>query len=403
MNLTVSKQQALRWLLLPFCSLLAMGKIAYSDSSISALYVTAALFILFFFILHIKFIVDILKGKSAIILILVLTLSFSELISTTYANNSEIINIKLIISIFFFLSLSSYLKKYPEDLNFIFKSYILGLAILIIMIFFIPGIGIIHKGKILIIDENPNSTGARLAIGGLMLSNFILNQRTKNIILLTIKITILLSILYLIIMGGSRGALILFFICFGLMIFLSNLNKQLKITFLSSLTVLIFSAIGYLTSIEGDIGEKWSSALSGDTAGRTDIWATNIMIFMDNPLFGVGESGFLNAMLYNFGSYKDSHNVFIYLLTSGGIIAFILYTTFLLLLLKNAYLIKNEDNGLRIVLLISAIFLASKTGGALTYLILWFLYAIIDGGSTKKYDLEFKHHFLKTTSNKSNS
>lgn len=387
MNSIISKQQLLRFLLLPFCCLLAMGKIAYSDNDLSALHILTALFIIFFFILNKNFIFNFMKGKIIFIFLLTFSLSFSELISPTYIHNAKIINLKLIISIFFFLSLSSYLKKYPEDLNLIFLSFIIGLFILITMIFFIPGIGIIQKGKILVIDENPNSTGARLAAGGLMLFYFILNPKKHNLILLNIQIIILCAIVYLTIMGGSRGALIVLFLGFGLMVLFSKLSKKTKIILLSSFIFLILSAIGYLTNLEGDIGEKWSAALDGDMAGRTDIWTISLMLFMDNPLFGVGESGFLNLMLNQFGSFKDSHNVFVYLLATGGLIAFILYLTFLLLLFIKAYHKKSQDKGLRIVLLISAIFLAAKSGGALTYLLLWFLYAIIDGTSAKKNNI----------------
>lgn len=379
MSVIVSKQKILRCLLLPLCFFLALGEVAYSDSNLSTLHILIAIFVLVYISFNLNAISHFLKNKSILIVILTLTLALSELMGPVGFYNANVINLKLIISIFFFYSLASYLKKHPEDFNYILSAFITGIIVLTAMVFLGSDIATTYKGKIVIADENPNSTGARLAVGGLMLSYFILNQKKYNIWILTIQTALLCVITYLTLMGGSRGALGLLFFGFGFMVFFSKLSRKTKTLSLALLIYLLFLVIGYLTSIEGQIGEKWAAAMDGDTAGRTDLWEVALTLFIDNPLFGVGESGFFNLMMNHFGSFKDAHNVFIYLLAAGGIASFGLYSIFLFFLCKQAYDAKAWDNGLRITLLIGAILLAVKSGGALTYLLLWFLYALIDG------------------------
>lgn len=61
--------------------------------------------------------------------------------------------------------------------------------------------------------------------------------------------------------------------------------------------------------------------------GRLAIWANNLEIFYNNPL-GVGEIGYTLESFEHFGMTSDTHNLFLYMLVTGGFIVFILFIFF---------------------------------------------------------------------------
>jgi len=110
---------------------------------------------------------------------------------------------------------------------------------------------------------------------------------------------------------------------------------------------------------------------------RQDIWANALSIWSEQP-FGVGEKGYLDEMVRRYSMTWDTHNLFIYILVTGGIQSLILFFIYILILLKKAYKNLKDGSTFPFIAFIVILLIAAKTGGVLTYLIMWYYFAVID-------------------------
>lgn len=356
---------------------LGLGKIAYSSEGFGPIHFLVVTFIALSLINAKKVIPQFINIKSIILFLLVIFLSISELINFNVFYAVDTFNLKLIVSIFFFIVFSDYLNRDKGFVDFILLSFSLGVVTLLLISLYFPEIGYYHKGKYMIMDENPNSTGTRFALAAVFLCYFIVRGFRNNFILFLCLLSYLILI-YFTILTGSRGSLIFLIVSSWILVLYSRRSYLFKISIFSSSLFIIVAGFGLLLNMEGDIGQKWNLATEGDIAGRDVIWDIALGVFFDNPYMGVGQSQYLYNMTSALGSAKDTHNLFIFLLSTGGIVAFSLYIIFFFYLLNRAVKTRHSDNGLRLSLWLGILILALKTGGALVYLVLWFLYAIIN-------------------------
>ena len=115
---------------------------------------------------------------------------------------------------------------------------------------------------------------------------------------------------------------------------------------------------------------------SGEDAGRRELNREAIQIFKDKPLLGVGVQRFQNEMILRFNEERTVHNLYLYILAVSGIVGLICFGLFLFHLSKDSYAIR-KGTSLAITLLIYVFFLAYKTGGALTYMLMWYVFGVI--------------------------
>src|SRR5690606_26990835 len=189
-------------------------------------------------------------------------------------------------------------------------------------------------------------------------------------------LTFIPSMFFLVIASGSRGSLLALMLGGYIILIMSDVSKTIKV-FLTGISVVVsLMIINYLFSSE-HLSNRWENALEGDTAGRVDIWKAVINIVKENPI-GVGETGYLEKILNIYGKYIDTHNLFLYVLVCGGVLSFFLYLAFLMKIFHNSFKIYliNKDV-LPLLIFIVMMFISSKTGGAITYLLFWYLLAIV--------------------------
>lgn len=230
-----------------------------------------------------------------------------------------------------------------------------------------------RNGRLIIFEENPNSISSRMAIALVVFFYLIVNDPLKFYHYRFILFLALPFLFFFIIETGSRGSSI----AVGLGVFLILLFSKISFKWKTILFVLSFCVVYYLFGfiLSTSLYERFNNSdLDG---GRFEIWANTLEIFYNNPL-GVGEIGYKLELFEHFGMTSDTHNLFLYMLVTGGFIVFILFTFFLQKLLRISFFNMKEGEPLGLMLFIFLLFLMSKTGGILTYLIMWYIFAIIN-------------------------
>lgn len=175
---------------------------------------------------------------------------------------------------------------------------------------------------------DPNFVGLPYVMGSILLLEAILSSKTKIVFLffyLIVWITILFT--------ASRGTFIsatLGSVCFFLLfITKSNISFSKKLI-LSFLTVII--CVSILDFVSLNMEDYWERAMDfgGDDSdnGRLKQWFVAMKEFEEHPLLGVGLTGMYD--LYGI----VTHNTYLALLSETGILGFVLFMVFVVVLLK---------------------------------------------------------------------
>ncbi len=320
------------------------------------------------------------KSDFWILLCLILTLSLSSIL---YENNIGDINFnfKLLVLVNIYLLLKHILFKYPNLKNvFIFSISISSGLIAIIYTFLIKTkYSFYSSGRFFMLGENPNSYSTRFVIGTILTLYILISNKIKqkNKFWLVLFLPFLLIQIYI---SGSRGSIVMLIL--GLLLLFFNVkmtfNKKLLSIFILILIIIIGSI--FLPKIKNlDVSTKErlvETIKEKDTSGRTNIWGEAFELFLDKPLLGYGENGYFKEMETKYGEERDTHNLFLYLLCSGGLVGLLLFLVFIFssfkLIWKNRKIIPLEFS-----LYFSLLFFVSKTGGVLTYIPLWCLLGFI--------------------------
>ncbi len=320
----------------------------------------------------------IIKSNIKYLLLFFIFFTTSTLIyGNAHFSNKPIINIKLLANLVLFFYLVFYFTNdYKLLINslFIYTITTIGLMSLWYIGIF-DNVSFVSKGRLTLFGDNANSISTRVAIAAIFIPYFVYKnplwfKKWRYTLLVFLPILLLF-----VIKSGSRGTFISLIFSLLVMLYYSNISSYWKISIfglLATFSILIFP---YMQQQEVIMSRMQETLAEGDIGGRVSIWVDSLTIFMQNPLFGVGENGFIDEMYIQFRYYKDTHNLFIYLLASGGIISFILYLNFILKILRANLLALQKNDSMPFVISIFILLVAAKTGGAITYIILYYLLA----------------------------
>ena len=249
--------------------------------------------------------------------------------------------------------------------------------------FFLGGMSeyiILDKGRVSFWGENPNSTSARFVAAFLFLLHFIISEKKrlkKYRFLLLLPLPLVLN---LIMATGSRGSFLILLICTIIYLaFLPFRNSNYKIVFAFVIPVALYFSISYFarTNQEYSLLERLNNSIElGEDAGRAELNKDAFNIFIDHPLIGVGEANFQDEMVSRYNEERTVHNLYLYLLAVSGIIGFITFFVFLYRLFIGSIRIRRLAP-IALTLLIYIFLLSYKTGGILTYMLMWYIFAII--------------------------
>ena len=372
----------LNLLLIFFSILLAFGKmdpIFSIDSPVKSVDIFLILFCILFILFKFNNFLNAILSKEFLSLFTIFILFvFAQILNGYEYLLKPLFNLKFLLCGLFFVILSEYFKKNTSIIHYTLLVFSCSSFIYSILVLFIsPDLYQIIKGQMIVLDENPNSTSSRLAIAGIYTIYFIiqnpLNWKNKRFLFLFF----LPTLIAMVIMSGSRGSLLAVLMGSYLIFIFSNIKKASKLLLTFSSIVFSLFLFQYLLSSD-DLSNRWEKALDGDTAGRTDIWEAVFKIVLDSPL-GVGETGYLEKIINLYGIYIDTHNIFLYFLVCGGFFSLIIFLFFIMKIFSNCLKCYfNDKEILPLIFLLIMLFIAAKTGGVITFLLFWFILAIVN-------------------------
>lgn len=237
----------------------------------------------------------------------------------------------------------------------------------------------VNNGRLLLWGENPNSSSTRWAVAIM----FLVYQAIKNPFEFGKWRYILmfgaLPLIMLIFMSGSRGSLIITILCLFVYFVRSSGANIIKPLFYMALVAipLIIIAPHYINFEDYAMMARLQSSIEeGGNDIREQLLKGALTIFSENILFGVGNTNFMNIMINRFHFENTVHNLYAFILAISGLCGAIPFFVFMWRLIKGCWEVKYIDlfPG---VLLFFMCFIASKTGGILCYLLMWYIYALV--------------------------
>ncbi len=302
----------------------------------------------------------------------------------SYQDSYDLRVITLIILMFLIVN------HFYNDKSLVYEALnIYVISIILLYILALSGVGTEFKnGRLLLFGENPNSIGVKAVVAFLVVVSRLINDKLslKKILLNGLYI---FSTLNLIILTGSRGALLSVFLGLAILILFMKITIWKKI-------LLTIGGIGFSILFLGIVMKTnpaferriMNTIETGDT-GRNDLWESSLIIIEDNLFLGVGLAGALPEMMKYTGRLIDPHNVFLYVLMTTGLFGFLFYLIFILKLWKNLHQsFKRNGRVVFLVMLAVVLFNMGKTGGAIGKIFFWFFFAILIGSTFDKNEVK---------------
>jgi O-antigen ligase len=205
--------------------------------------------------------------------------------------------------------------------------------------------------RVTVLKDNQNYLGIKLSIAILTIYMFIkgkiLNLDKKKIVL----IIVIASMCILLVNTGSRVAILSLVV--GL--FSSVILKKRKYLAYTIVSIVLFSVgitlLWQYVIKDTYLGERLlMSFYQADLSERDVIWQATIKaIQQGNWMFGMGQTGFPNAITVIFGSVASPHNVFIEIMAYTGIVGSLFFFWFIIKVFASAisnYRYLNDNTGI---------------------------------------------------------
>lgn len=286
-------------------------------------------------------------------------------------------NYTLLSCILSFWLISNDLRRYQNlNLNLLYIIVFNGL-LLSFLSFFDVGVDIGHMGRESLLGNNSNIIGLSCVISILIILFFVVENPSKLKKYRFFLLFFLPFLLQTIAKTGSKGAIVT--LATGFLAYLYFLKKPLNYKLPIVIVGLIGLLYGGLYMLQNEVLAERVQGLieTGDTTGRAVRWEFAFDTFINNMIVGVGENGLQHLARVIFGNY-DPHNVYLYVLATGGLLAGIPLAIFLYRLYKNANMKRKlYGTSLPLVLLIVMLLFWFKAGGGLNSKLVWSYFALI--------------------------
>ena len=215
--------------------------------------------------------------------------------------------------------------------------YLLGSVVL--LMFFFAGIGVRYiGGRVSMFGDNQNQLGLKMAISSIILLLAVIQNRLKIGWYRYLFFIPLPFMLYFIGKTGSRSATIAIVLAIvsGVILYKTktSINKVMVVLF-GSIFVILMGVL--LMQNETLTSRLKATSESGDLGERDKIWKAASAIIMENPIIGVGKTGYANEFTEIWGAVESPHNVIIEVLCYTGIIGLFIYFIFLYQVFSRAY------------------------------------------------------------------
>lgn len=250
--------------------------------------------------------------------------------------------------------------------------------------------GDIENTRLYFFGTNPNKFAMNyvyaFALLIFVIRNTSLNKRFKRrIFYLAIGVTSL-CLLAIILLTASRGALACVIILIVTSIFYKrkfNFMSWTMIAFIVGLVV--YFAYETLTSTEEMIvARRLEDTFENEDYGTRDVLVSKAWgIFMESPIIGNGLNNVMYKIQMSTGKFVTPHNLFLYIISSGGIIGFSIFSGILYVICVRVYKFGYKIGDLFAVHILLMVLLDfAKNGGSLTATINYVFLAIALASTT---------------------
>lgn len=338
-------------------------------------------------ILYPKFRINVRQSIKYILplLLFFFILTFSSAINYSIGSDVSWFNMSIFQCIVLFILISIQLTdRDPIVGSKLLLYYVLG-SILLTLLYSV-GLGVDYSVdmRVSVFGSFANGLGFNLAITFIIILSFVFENKSSHGKIRYLLLLILPLMLKVIAETGSRGAFVT--LAIGVIIFILFIKMRRK--YKSIFVVFgIISAYGmFIYMLQTDVFKtRLQLALeTGDTSNRTEIWEMVLPLFMNNPVFGIGETGYQNYAPRLLNNYLSPHNVFIELLLYTGVVGLISYSMLLYQIFRKSLLLYRSYTYILPGILLSMSLILFLNGQGLFVKLVWLIFAYILG--TKQTD-----------------
>jgi O-antigen ligase len=323
---------------------------------------------------------------SSILLLALMFFSLLTFVSLLHFNvdSSNFFDITIFQNILLFWFLVNHARK---DFLILEKGMLLfAFGTIVMAIFYIVGIGVEYEGgRLSMFQENENALGLNMSLGILILFMSVIQnklQLSRLRFLFLIPIPLMVNFVF---ETGSRLAFLSFLLSIIAGIVLLKTQKSSVKLIVITIGAVFLAVIGvWLIQHEVLRDRLFKSVQEGDLGGRSEIWKNLLPLIKENPIFGVGSTGYASYTLTTFGGEESPHNVIIEVICLTGIAGLLIYLLMLYKILLKAYY-NYRINGLLLPILMTIPVLGTIfSGQILTRKIGWIILAYIVGSTAIK-------------------
>ena len=299
---------------------------------------------------------------------------------------------KFFVVLLAFFSFLVFSQNNPDMIQRCMMLFSLSCAILIFLAFTtnLFGYAVTYKGRLILFGENPNSTSSRMSMAIIFFTYLFFLKDSKKYLKMLWGACIIMLFLY-VIRSGSRGSFLVTIL--GAFLVFSSSRGSLGNKTLFVVIGLVISFL-FLPSImqKEDVALFQRIEDLEDRNVREDLMEQAFIIFVDNPVVGVGYNGYGHEKAIRNFDHRDSHNIVTSILAMGGLFGFLSFLILWISLITPAIRSRKETIT-PLILNISMLLISMKTGGIITYVLMWFIYAV-------SYSWSSANMILKTSNSK---
>lgn len=241
------------------------------------------------------------------------------------------------------------------------------------------GYSLSEDGRLLFFGDNPNNVGMIAAISFmisivLIFDNFLLLSKKRFFLSLSA-----LSAIAVILATQSRGAILSVALGLILFVLLRKLPIGRKLFFILLLSGVTSGLFFVLEDSESVFLRMQELFTEGDQS-RMVLYDEIRNFAYDNPVFGLGETGYYDKMWQYRGEFKATHNGFLDIYLYTGVVGVLFFFIFLVYMIRFCWRLHQRRN-LSLPLILFAIVLLNfaKSGSGWNCKIMWIIFSIVIG------------------------
>ncbi len=303
----------------------------------------------------------------------------SSSLNDKYVTNlSEIFNSRLIQLVLLMILIICHVSTDKKILRASLKAFVLSMCVLASLnLFFGAGEQMIGN-RHFIFGESPNLTGMKATLAILVITANLI-ERKSSLWYIILSGLLMLPIINLLMVSGSRGALLSLLIGLFVMMVLINIGWLKKTILFFIATCLSIYLVAFILEHDRDFGQRIENSITkGETAGRSHLWESAYRMIEDNYFLGVGNSGLMPEMQKYSGKYTVPHNIFMEVWLTSGILGFFFFMIFISRLWISLYKeYRHTKNVLNLIIFLVILFNMSKSGGSIGFIFAWIFFALL--------------------------